>query len=117
MAGRRDDRGRSTNPGKVGDRPTERRRGLVMVSDADLLDVLLRTAAAAGCELVRAVDPTQARRHWPEAPLVLLDPAAARSCAESGLPRRRGVVVTVRGAPPLAQVLHRQGLTVGRAKL
>ena len=45
-----------------------------MVSDAELLDTLLRAAAAAGCELVRAVDPLQARRHWSEASLVLLDP-------------------------------------------
>jgi secretion/DNA translocation related CpaE-like protein len=82
-----------------------------MVSDPDLLDVLLRTAAAAGCELVRAVDVTQARRHWPEAPLVLLDPAAARSCAEGGLSRRRGVVVTVRGAPPPS--VWQQAVAVG----
>jgi secretion/DNA translocation related CpaE-like protein len=71
-----------------------------MVSDAELLDTLLRAAAAAGCELVRAVDPPQARRHWSEASLVLLDPAAAEACVAGGLPRRRGVVVTVRGAPP-----------------
>jgi secretion/DNA translocation related CpaE-like protein len=70
-----------------------------MVSDGELLDALLRTAAAAGCELVRAVDPPQARRHWSDAPLVLLDPAAARACADAGLPRRRGVVVAVCGAP------------------
>lgn len=71
-----------------------------MVTDGELLDALLRMAAAAGCELVRAVDPTEARRHWSAAPLVLLDPAAARGCAAAGLPRRGDVVVTVLGAPP-----------------
>jgi secretion/DNA translocation related CpaE-like protein len=77
----------------------EARRGLVMVSEGELLDAVLRLAAAAGCEVVRAVDPTQARRDWTRAPIVLLDVAAARACAESGMHRRRGVVVAVRGAP------------------
>jgi secretion/DNA translocation related CpaE-like protein len=80
--------------------PAGPRRALVMVADGDLLDALLRMAAAAGCELVRALDPVQARRHWSDAPLVLLDAAAARSCADGGLPRRGGVVVTVLGPPP-----------------
>jgi secretion/DNA translocation related CpaE-like protein len=82
-----------------------------MVSDPELLDALLRMAAAAGCELVRAVDPTEARRHWTDAPLVLLDPPAARACADSGLPRRRSVVVAVRGAPPPA--VWEQAVAVG----
>ena len=59
----------------------DERRGLVIVSDPDLLDGVLRLAAAAGCELTRAVDAVQARRHWRDAPLVLLDAAAARRCA------------------------------------
>lgn len=100
MAGRRDARQRDGGVGPGHGGSVERRRGLVMVSDPELLDALLRMAAAAGCELVRAVDPTQARRHWTDAPLVLLDPPAARTCAESGLPRRRSVVVAVRGALP-----------------
>src|SRR5919107_799963 len=69
-------------------------------SDSDHLDAVLRTAAAAGCEVVRALDPTEARRTWPGAPVVVLDPDAARACADSGLPRRRGVVVAVSGEPP-----------------
>lgn len=76
------------------------RRGLVMVSDPDLLDAVLRLAAAAGCELHRAVDAAQARRHWTEAPMVVLDAAAAQRCARAGLPRRPAVVVAVRGEPP-----------------
>lgn len=76
------------------------RRGLVMVSDPDLLDAVVRIAAAAGCELQRVVDPAAARRHWPGAPLVLLDGPAARSCADAALPRRGGVVVAVGGEPP-----------------
>lgn len=76
------------------------RRGLLMVSDPDLLDAVLRLAAAAGCELHRTADAAQARRHWPAAPLVVLDAPAAQQCAEARLPRRDGVVVVVGGEPP-----------------
>jgi secretion/DNA translocation related CpaE-like protein len=86
-------------------------RGLVMVSDPELLDAVLRIAAAAGCELERAVDATQARRTWGRAPLVLLDAPAARHCTESGLPRRPGVVVAARGEPPPA--VWQQAVAVG----
>ena len=71
------------------------RRVLVMVSDVDVLDAVLRTAAAAGCEVVRALDPTEARRSWPAAPVILLDASSARACADRGLPRRAGVIVAV----------------------
>lgn len=87
------------------------RRGLVMCSDAELLDNILRLAAAAGCELHRTVDPAQARRHWPDAPLVLLDATAARWCADGRLPRRSGVVVAVRGEP--APAVWQQAVSVG----
>lgn len=87
------------------------RRGLVMVSDPDLLDAVLRLAAAAGCELDRAVDATAARRQWAEAPVVLLDAAAAQQCAGHGLPRRGRVVVAVRGEPPPA--VWQQAVAIG----
>jgi len=76
------------------------RRGLVMISDTELLDAVLRLAAAAGCELHRVVDAAQARPHWGASPLVLLDAPAAQHCATAGLSRRGGVVVAARGAPP-----------------
>jgi secretion/DNA translocation related CpaE-like protein len=72
---------------------------LVMVSDVDVLDAVLRTAAAAGGEVVRALDPTEARRSWPAASVILLDASSARACADSGLPRRAGVIVAVSGEP------------------
>lgn len=75
-------------------------RGLVMMSDPELLDAVLRLAAAAGCELHRVLDAAQARPHWTAGPLVLLDAPAAQHCAAAGLPRRGGVVVAARGAPP-----------------
>jgi secretion/DNA translocation related CpaE-like protein len=87
------------------------RRGLMMVSDPELLDAVLRLAAAAGCELHRAVDPAQARAVWPRAPLVLLDAEAARLCSRAGLPRRSEVVVAVRGEPSPA--VWRDAVAVG----
>lgn len=87
------------------------RRGLVMCSDTELLDTVLRLAAAAGCEMSRVVDPAQARRQWLEAPVVLLDAGAARRCADARLPRRAGVVVAVRGDP--APAVWQQAVAVG----
>ena len=72
-------------PHRTGD---AERRALVMISDPELLEAVLRLAAAAGCELQRAPDLGQARRGWPSAPLVLLDAAAVDRCARAGLARR-----------------------------
>lgn len=96
---------------EITERPGPPPRGLVMVSDPELLDALLRLAAAAGCELQRAVDPPQARAFWSEAPLVLLDAAAAAQCARAGMPRRGDVVLAVRGAP--AAAVWRHAVAVG----
>ncbi len=86
-------------------------RPLVLVSDHELLDDLLRLAAAAGCELERVPDVAAARSSWSAAPLVLLDEAAAAGCARSGLGRRRRVVVLSRGEPPAG--LWQHAVTVG----
>jgi secretion/DNA translocation related CpaE-like protein len=87
------------------------RRALVMVSDPDLLDAVLRLAAAAGCEVQRGVDAAGVRPGWGRAPLVLLDVDAARDCAAAGLARRPGTVVAVRGDPPPA--VWQQAVAVG----
>jgi secretion/DNA translocation related CpaE-like protein len=93
----------------------EGRRGLVMVSDPDILDAVLRLAAAAGCELHRALDPAQARPLWSQAPLVLLDASAAQHCANAALPRRGEVVVAVRGEP--APQVWQHAVAVGAVKV
>ena len=90
-----------------------RGRGLVMMSEPDLLDGVLRLAAAAGCEMVRVLDPLQARRGWAEAPVVVLDADAALRCGQAGLPRRENVLVVVRAEPP-AQV-WRHAVAIGAA--
>jgi hypothetical protein len=82
-----------------------------MVSDAELLEAVLRLGAAAGCELLTAHDPAEARRSWKDVPLVVLDAAAARRCTESGLPRRGRVVVAVCGQP--SAVVWEQAVEVG----
>jgi secretion/DNA translocation related CpaE-like protein len=84
----------------------DERRVLTLTHDPGLLEELLRLAAAAGCELHRAPDPTSARQAWSAAPMVLLDEDAARSCARAGLPRRDGVVVVSHGEPALSLWQH-----------
>ncbi|MGH3683349.1 MAG: hypothetical protein ACRDT2_24245, partial [Natronosporangium sp.] len=49
-----------------------RRRPLVVTSDEQLLDELLRVAAASGTELDVAADPAAARGRYSAAPLVLV---------------------------------------------
>lgn len=72
----------------------------VCCDDEDLLDEVVRVAAAAGCELERVPDAAALRRRWPGAAMVLLDEAAARAAAGVRLARRDGVVVLCRGDPP-----------------
>ena len=75
-------------------------RCLIMADEPELLDALLRLAAAACVEVQRAGDAADARRWWSTAPIVLLEGDAARRCAAAGLPRRDGVVLVARGEPP-----------------
>lgn len=75
-------------------------RCLIMADEPELLDALLRLAAAAGVEVQRVADAADARRWWAGAPMVLLECDAARRCADAGLPRRDGVVLVARGRPP-----------------
>lgn len=81
-------------------RPARARRPLLVTGDEDLLDELLRLAAAAGTELEVATDPTAARGHYRVAPLVLLGADQARACLRARLPRRGDVVLVAPAAPP-----------------
>ncbi|HEY3606834.1 MAG TPA: septum site-determining protein Ssd [Pseudonocardiaceae bacterium] len=75
-------------------------RPLTLISDEPLLDQAIQIAAVTGCELDRAPDILAARRRWGEAPLILLDEAAAHACAAAELPRRPGIVVLSSAAHP-----------------
>jgi secretion/DNA translocation related CpaE-like protein len=74
-------------------------RPLLVTNDPDLLDDLLRLAAAADVEVDVAVDPVAARARWSAAPLVLLGADLAGSTVIAQSPARVGVVLVCRGAP------------------
>ncbi len=68
-------------------------RCLVLTADPDVLEDLLRLAAAAGTEIEVAPDAGAARRSWAAAPLVVVATDALPSLERSRLPRRGGVVL------------------------
>jgi secretion/DNA translocation related CpaE-like protein len=76
--------------------PVARRLPLVVTSSDDVLDELLRLAAAAGTEVDVAPDPAAARTRWSAAPLVLLGVDQAQPCLQARLPRRPGIVLVGR---------------------
>jgi secretion/DNA translocation related CpaE-like protein len=73
---------------------------LVVTADADLLDELLRIAAAAATEVDVAPDPAAARPRWSRAPLVIVGQDQAAACLRARLPRRQRVVIVGRGPAP-----------------
>lgn len=80
------------------------RRPAVLMAPGGLADDVSRLAAAAGCDLHRINDvrsePGSLREQWSCAPLLLLDLAAARVSATTGLPRRDGVVIVCADGDP-----------------
>ncbi|MEV6305130.1 septum site-determining protein Ssd [Actinoplanes sp. NPDC051861] len=72
------------------------RRPLVVTADPDLLDDLLRLAAAGGTEVDVAPDPAAARARYPGAPLVLIGADQVVASLRARLPRRRRVIVVGR---------------------
>ncbi|MEQ3550985.1 septum site-determining protein Ssd [Pseudonocardia nematodicida] len=75
------------------------RRCLIVADDPDVLDALLRLAAAADTEAQCAVDAADARRGWSRAAAVLLDRSGAQRCLRAGFPRRDAVIIAVPGEP------------------
>ncbi|MFI7604820.1 septum site-determining protein Ssd [Micromonospora sp. NPDC049366] len=76
--------------------PSPGRRPLVVTADGDLLDDLLRLAAAGGAEVELAPDPAAARTRWLPAPLVLLGADQAQPCLRARLPHRPRLVLVGR---------------------
>ena len=68
-------------------------RPLIVTDDPELREDLLRLAAAAGAVVTVAPDAAAARRHWEDAPLVLVGVDRAVDCVAAELPRRRDVVL------------------------
>jgi secretion/DNA translocation related CpaE-like protein len=73
---------------------------LVVTADTDLLDDLLRLAAAGGTEVDVARDPAAARARYAAAPLVMIGFDQVQPCLRARLPRReRVIIVGPRGMP------------------
>lgn len=73
---------------------------LVVTADSDLLDDLLRLAAAGGTEVDVAHDPAAARPRYAGAPLVVIGFDQVQACLRARLPRReRVIIVGPRGMP------------------
>ena len=71
-------------------------RPLVVTADPDLLDDILRLAAAAGVDVDVAPDPVAARHGWSRAPLVLVGDDLSVLLASAGARRRDDVVLVGR---------------------
>ena len=75
-------------------------RPLLVTQDPDLIDDVLRLAAAGSVEVHLAPDAEGARSAWALAPLVLVGADRATALAAARLPRRRDVVVVSRDPSP-----------------
>ena len=91
------------------------RRALSMISDPELLEAVLRLAAAAGCELQRSPDLGQARRALAECPAGAAGRAAVGWCARAGLARRGRVLVLLTRSAPTR--VWEQALAVGAERV
>lgn len=87
-------------------------RPLVLTADPDLLDDVLRLAAAAGTEPDVADHVAAATESWRTAPLALVGADLVDDLLASGLPRRPGLLVLTRG-PDDDRVLWRKAMTAG----
>ena len=86
-------------------------RPVVVSMDADLVDDLLRIAAAAGVEPDVAMEPVAARRAWHAAPLVVVGADAVAALREDRLPSRVGLVIVGRAEQDVTVL--REGLALG----
>lgn len=85
---------------------------LCVVDDPSLRDGVDRVAAAAGVRVVYSTGPRAAsRREWSAAAAVILDEAAVRRSAASGMPRRPRVILLVGAEPP--QETWRAAISIG----
>jgi secretion/DNA translocation related CpaE-like protein len=75
---------------------------LLVTSDEDLLEDLLRLAAAGCAEAEVAPDPAAARPRYATAPLVLIGLDQAPACLRARLPRRPGTAVVGHSHRPAA---------------
>jgi secretion/DNA translocation related CpaE-like protein len=72
----------------------------VLTADADLLDDLVRLAAAGGTDVDVAPDPAAARARYPGASLVMIGADQVDACVRARLPRRDRVIIVGAGSVP-----------------
>ena len=92
-------------------------RPLVVTRDPDLLDDLLRLAAAGCAEVDVAADPIAARARWGPASFVVVGIDAAPACVRAGLPRRPGVMLAMSGRPDTADEAWQLAGDLGAAQV
>jgi secretion/DNA translocation related CpaE-like protein len=71
---------------------------LIVTADPDLLDDVLRLAAAGGTDVEVAADPAAARPRVVGAPLVLIGADQAEACLRARLPRRPRMIIVGRSS-------------------
>lgn len=84
---------------------------LIVSADAELLDDLLRLAAAADVEAHVASDAVRARSAWRDAALVVAGPDLSAELAESAPPRRPGVILAT--TDPDGEGVYRLAVDIG----
>lgn len=89
--GSRSSRFRYSGRSRASGPPESTRRPLLVTGDADLLDDLLRLAAAAGVEVDVVPDAVAVRGDWSTAPVVVIGHDVAGDMPLRTLPRRNGV--------------------------
>ena len=73
---------------------------LIVTAESELLDDLLRLAAAGGSEVDVAADPVAARPRYASAPLVVIGLDQLQPCVRARFPRRSRVIVAARDEAP-----------------
>lgn len=104
-----------TTPLRRQERAAAVMRPLLVTADDDLLDDLLRLAAAAGIEVEVASDPASARARWPVVPLVVIGEDHADAAVRMSPARRPGVVLI--GRDPDDPASWRRGVALGAERV
>jgi secretion/DNA translocation related CpaE-like protein len=93
----------------------DQNRPLAFVEDEDLLDDVLKLAAAAGCDLDCVPDIAAARPRWANATAVILDAPTAAQCAQAALPRRDAVFLV--SLDPAPRTLWERAVEIGAERV
>ncbi|WP_233160416.1 septum site-determining protein Ssd [Actinophytocola xanthii] len=81
----------------------------------DLLDDVLKLAAAAGCDLECVPDIAATRSSWATATAVILDASTAAQCAQAALPRRDAVFLV--STDPAPRTLWERAVEIGAERV